>query len=90
MFLKWQACKLQSCELTDWEVECWRCDQTISLVRRDEQIEELKALGADVVINYTSDDVAKRVKEVTGGKMAHGGIDAVSGDVTQVSSLTPL
>lgn len=55
-------------------------------MRRDQQIEELKALGADEVINYTNDDVATRVTEVTGGKMAYAGVDPVSGDVTQVSS----
>jgi NADPH:quinone reductase-like Zn-dependent oxidoreductase len=57
--------------------------KTINLVRRAEQAEELKALGADVVLCTETDDIAARVKEVTGGKGAWGAIDAVGGPLTQ-------
>jgi len=58
--------------------------KTINLVRRDSQIEELKAIGADEVINYTKEDVVDRVKQLTGGKLAYAGIDCVCGDMTQL------
>ncbi|KAL3698640.1 hypothetical protein R1sor_012716 [Riccia sorocarpa] len=57
--------------------------KTISLIRRPEQKEELKALGADEVIVYTSEDVVSRVKEITGNKLASGAVDCVGGDVTK-------
>ncbi|XP_024524245.1 enoyl-[acyl-carrier-protein] reductase, mitochondrial-like [Selaginella moellendorffii] len=38
--------------------------QTINLVRRNEQKEELKALGADVVINFKEENVLKIVREL--------------------------
>ncbi|KAL3698648.1 hypothetical protein R1sor_012724 [Riccia sorocarpa] len=58
--------------------------KTINLVRRPEQKEELKALGADEVICYTSEDVVSRVKEITGNKLAYGALDCVGGDVTKL------
>lgn len=62
--------------------------QTINLVRKDEQIEELKGIGADEVINYTKDDTVKRVTEITSGNLAYGAIDSAGGDVTKVSTNT--
>jgi NADPH:quinone reductase-like Zn-dependent oxidoreductase len=56
--------------------------RTISVVRRDEHIEELKALGADEVINSEREDLAKRVKEITGGKGADAAVDPVGGALT--------
>lgn len=56
--------------------------RTINLVRRAEQAEELRALGADVVLCTATDDVPARVKEVTGGRGAYGGVDCVGGDLT--------
>lgn len=41
---------------------------TVSVVRRKEQVAELKALGADEVI-LESEDVPARVMEITGGKV---------------------
>jgi len=57
--------------------------KTINLVRRKEQKEELKALGADEVISTNDEDVVTRVKEITGGKLAYGGLDAVGGELTK-------
>lgn len=56
--------------------------KTINIVRRSENIPELKALGADEVISSGEEDVVERVKEITGGKMAYGAIDPVGGDTT--------
>ncbi|KAH7415985.1 hypothetical protein KP509_14G069800 [Ceratopteris richardii] len=58
--------------------------KTINLVRRNEQIEELKALGADEVININEGDVVAKVREITGGRMAYGAIDCVGGELTKV------
>ena len=49
-------------------------------MRRNEQIEELKALGADEVINSSEGDVVDKVKKITGGKLAYGAIDCVGGE----------
>ncbi|CAK9238299.1 unnamed protein product [Sphagnum troendelagicum] len=57
--------------------------KTINVVRRAEQKEELKALGADEVISTDNEDVATRVKEITGGKLAYGALDAVAGTLTK-------
>ncbi|CAK9278515.1 unnamed protein product [Sphagnum jensenii] len=58
--------------------------KTINVVRRVEQKEELKALGADEVIcTNEEEDVATRVKEITGGKLAYGAIDPVAGTLTK-------
>jgi NADPH:quinone reductase-like Zn-dependent oxidoreductase len=57
--------------------------KTINLVRRAEQAEELLALGADVVLCTETDDIAARVKEVTGGEGAWGAVDAVGGPLVQ-------
>jgi NADPH:quinone reductase-like Zn-dependent oxidoreductase len=56
--------------------------KTINVVRRQEQIEELKALGADEVINSQTEDVVARVKEITGGKGAYSALDPVAGYTT--------
>jgi NADPH:quinone reductase-like Zn-dependent oxidoreductase len=57
--------------------------KTINVVRRAEQKEELKALGADEVISTDNEDVPTRVKEITGGKLAYGAVDAVAGTLTK-------
>ncbi|CAK9882962.1 unnamed protein product [Sphagnum jensenii] len=57
--------------------------KTINVVRRAEQKEELKALGADEVISTDNDDIATRVKEITWGKLAYGALDAVAGTLTK-------
>jgi NADPH:quinone reductase-like Zn-dependent oxidoreductase len=56
--------------------------KTINLVRRKEQIQELKAIGADKVLN-TDDgsDIVAEIKKITNGKGAYGAFDAVGGDL---------
>ncbi|CAM6129454.1 unnamed protein product [Calypogeia fissa] len=58
--------------------------KTINVVRRDEQIKDLKDLGADEVINSSTEDVFARVKEITGGKLAHGVVDPIAGGTTKI------
>jgi NADPH2:quinone reductase len=53
---------------------------TINVVRRPEQEEELLALGADAVLVEGRDDIAARVREITGGDGATKAIDAVAGE----------
>lgn len=55
--------------------------KTINVVRRSDVAQELKALGADVVLE-DGDDLPKRVREVTGGAPVRLAIDAVGGDAT--------
>jgi NADPH:quinone reductase-like Zn-dependent oxidoreductase len=56
--------------------------KTINLVRRKEQIVDLKTIGADEVLN-TEDgtDIVEEIKRITNGKSAYGVIDAVGGDL---------
>lgn len=56
--------------------------KTINIVRRADVAGELKALGADEVLVHGVDDVAARVRELTGGAGAWGGVDCVGGDWT--------
>jgi trans-2-enoyl-CoA reductase len=60
--------------------------KTINVVRRADQKAELKALGADEVICSSDEDVVARVKEITGGQGAWGGLDAVCGTMTATSA----
>jgi NADPH:quinone reductase-like Zn-dependent oxidoreductase len=53
--------------------------KTIGTVRRPDFIEELKALGADEIINTSSEDVRKRVKDITGGAGVRCILDAIAG-----------
>lgn len=55
--------------------------KTINVVRRREQAEELKALGADEVICTEHEDLAQRVLAITNGVGVPGAIDAVGGQV---------
>jgi NADPH2:quinone reductase len=54
--------------------------KTINVVRRREQAEELKALGADEVICTDEEDIPERVKEITGKQGVRKAIDAVGGE----------
>jgi NADPH:quinone reductase-like Zn-dependent oxidoreductase len=53
--------------------------KTINVVRRRDQVEILKALGADEVICSADEDVLERVKTITKGKGASYALDAVGG-----------
>jgi len=53
--------------------------KTINLVRRREQVEELRTLGADEVICTADEDIVERVREITGKAGLTKAIDAVGG-----------
>jgi trans-2-enoyl-CoA reductase len=55
--------------------------KTINVVRRADVAQELKALGADVVVE-DGDDLPQRVQQATGGAPVRLAIDAVSGSAT--------
>ena len=55
--------------------------RTVNVVRRDSAMEDVIALGGDVVV-VDGDDLRKRVKEATGGAAIQLGIDAVGGIAT--------
>jgi len=55
--------------------------RTINVVRRPEQAEELRALGADEVIVSEREDLVERVREITGGAGVAKAIDAVAGEL---------
>jgi NADPH:quinone reductase-like Zn-dependent oxidoreductase len=55
--------------------------KTICTVRRNDQIEQLKALGATEVINTTEVNLPKRVRELTDKKGANCCLDATGGDL---------
>lgn len=55
--------------------------KTISTVRRAEGIAELKAWGADEVIDTSTQSLPKRVKEITGGQYVRRAIDALGGPI---------
>ncbi len=53
--------------------------KTVNVVRRREQAEELKGLGADACICTDEEDIPERVREITGGSLTKA-IDAVGGE----------
>jgi mitochondrial enoyl-[acyl-carrier protein] reductase / trans-2-enoyl-CoA reductase len=53
--------------------------RTVNVVRRDDVVPELGALGADVVLK-DGPDLAERARAATGGAPIRLGIDAVSGE----------
>src|SRR6266849_271721 len=53
----------------------------ISLVRRDDGIAEMEALGAEHVLSTESDSWVARVPEISGGAPIKGAIDSVSGPI---------
>jgi NADPH:quinone reductase-like Zn-dependent oxidoreductase len=56
--------------------------RTVNVVRRPELIDELKSLGADIVL-LDGPDLARRVAEAIGSAPIRLGIDAVAGSATQ-------
>lgn len=59
-----------------------RSVRTVNIVRREEMIDELRELGADIVL-VDGPDLAARVAAATGGAAIELGIDAVGGPATQ-------
>lgn len=55
--------------------------KTICTVRRDDQIEQLKQLGATEVVNTAKDFLPKKVKTITDGKFANVCFDATGGEL---------
>ncbi len=55
--------------------------RTVNVVRREDAVEGVRAAGGDVVL-VEGDDLARRVKEATGGAKIRLGIDAVAGTST--------
>ncbi len=53
--------------------------KTIATVRRNDQIEQLKSLGATEVVNTEEVNLVKRVKEITNGEGASACFEAVGG-----------
>ena len=53
--------------------------RTINIVRRREQAEELKRLGADETISTDEVSITERVREITEGRGVRAAIDAVGG-----------
>ena len=54
--------------------------KTINVVRRREQADELKALGADACICTDEEDIPERVKEIAGKRGVKKAIEAVGGE----------
>lgn len=54
-------------------------------IRKEEKRAAVEALGADLIINSTTEDVVARVQEWTGGSGADVVIDNVGGDILQQS-----
>jgi NADPH:quinone reductase-like Zn-dependent oxidoreductase len=55
--------------------------RTINIVRRKEQADELRQLGADQVVLSRDDSISDRIREITDGGGAQYGLDAVGGTV---------
>jgi NADPH:quinone reductase-like Zn-dependent oxidoreductase len=53
--------------------------KTINVVRRREQVEELKKLGGDEAVCSEDESVPTAVRRITGGKMVKYALDAVGG-----------
>lgn len=65
--------------------------RTLNLVRRPEQVEELKSLGADAVLNISDPDWVKRVPEIVGSEGLRYAIDPVGGELAtaMLETLSP-
>lgn len=65
--------------------------RVLSIVRRQEQAEELKRLGADTVLVADAEQITEGVRELTGGDGARFAIDCVGGATGSalVKSLAP-
>lgn len=55
----------------------------IAAAGSDEKLELVRSLGADHVINYSTQDLRERVKEITGGKGVDVAYDPVGGELAE-------
>jgi len=62
--------------------------KVIAAASTDEKLEVCKKAGADEVINYSTEDLKARVKELTGGKGVDVIYDPVGGDYTEAALRT--
>ncbi|HEY6187636.1 MAG TPA: zinc-dependent alcohol dehydrogenase family protein [Pyrinomonadaceae bacterium] len=62
------------------QIAALRGFKTINVVRRRDQVEELKALGADECICTDDEDIGERVRQITGRAGLSKAIDAVGGE----------
>ncbi|KAJ8324102.1 hypothetical protein QVD99_008436 [Batrachochytrium dendrobatidis] len=66
--------------------------KTVNLVRRTAQIEELKAIGADIVVSTdgltTSAEIAAAIAHSMGGKKPYAAIDCVGAEVTSAITMS--
>src|SRR6201988_1939706 len=62
--------------------------RTVNIVRRPELVDELKAIGGDVVV-VDSPDVVGRIRVAVGQDDLHLALDAATGPATGVSAPTP-
>src|SRR5207248_45409 len=59
--------------------------RTINLVRSPESAEPLRRLGADAVIVTTTEPVAARIAELTGGRGVGHALDCVGGEMGRLA-----
>ncbi|WP_373512866.1 zinc-dependent alcohol dehydrogenase family protein [Persicitalea sp.] len=59
--------------------------KTIGTVRRDDLNEDLKKLGLNEVVNTTTEDLPRRVRDITGGQGVRCVVDSVGGDTTEAA-----
>lgn len=59
--------------------------KVIAAASSDEKLELCKSLGADEVINYSTEDLKTRVKELTGGQGVDVVYDPVGGDFSEAA-----
>ena len=57
--------------------------RVIAAASSDEKLEVCKLLGADEVINYATEDIRDRIKQLTGGKGVDVAFDPVGGDYSE-------
>ena len=60
--------------------------KVIAAASSDEKLELCKQLGADEVINYSTESIKDRIKEITGGKGVDVVYDPVGGDFARTCS----
>ena len=59
--------------------------KTLGTVRHDDLNEDLKKLGLDEVVNTETEDLPRRVREITGGQGVRCVVDSVGGATTEAA-----